>query len=106
MRAISSQMRGQPLARESRLKRRGRDSNPRTGETRSAAFKAAAFDHSATPPGLDQARVAREIAGARLGLDGDDRDPAGRAAPADLAQLDRRSELLPGRGSDAANPIG
>jgi hypothetical protein len=32
------------------LKRRGRDSNPRTGETRSAVFKTAAFDHSATPP--------------------------------------------------------
>ena len=33
------------------VKRRGWDSNPRTERTRSTAFKAAAFDRSATPPG-------------------------------------------------------
>ena len=38
-----------PSKQES-IQRRGRDSNPRTGKTRSTVFKTAAFNRSATPP--------------------------------------------------------
>ena len=40
-----------PAQRALAFQRRGWDSNPRTGRTRSTAFKAAAFNRSATPPG-------------------------------------------------------
>ena len=80
-----------PSPSADRSERRGWDSNPRTERTRSTAFKAAAFNRSATPPGCARS-VTRSSNGRRRSitlesLDGDAR----------VAQLGRRPALRAGR---------